>query len=201
MKDLTSKKNVLALAIVSCILELVASGRTWVTGSLNDGAVSSNAVDVSGNQAIPGFFGIALVGTAGMLAAATSGRIVRWIAGVLGVLGSMALVGVTVKVLADPNGAVKSRMSVVTGHTGEAVAHGTFTAWMWVAAFAAALNVIASVLGLLGLRRWAGLSSRYEAPVDAEKAPEKQTSDWDLMNAGIDPTDDAERSTQRHTAE
>ena len=38
------------------------------------------------------------------------------------------------------------------------------------------------------MRRWAGLSSRYDAPTET-KAPTTHESDWDLMNRGIDPTD------------
>ena len=72
--------------------------------------------------------------------------------------------------LSDPAAAVKSRMTAVTGHNGEAVARGTFGPWFWVAVFAGLLSVAASLLALLGVRRWAGLSSRYDAPTET-KAP------------------------------
>ena len=57
------------------------------------------------------------------------------------------------------------------------------------AVFAALLALLSSVLGLLGLRRWHGLSSRYEAPVDGEAPKRSEESDWDLMSRGVDPTD------------
>lgn len=190
MRDLTTKRTVILLALIAGVLSLVASGRTWINGSLNDGVLASGAVPVSGNQAVPGYFGIALVAAAGVLAASTAGRVVRWPAGLVSLGASVALVALTVMTLTDPTSAVKGRMSAVTGHTGEAVARGTFTAWFWVALFSALLSLLASVLALLGLRRWAGLSSRYDAPADATQEP-RRASDWELMNQGIDPTDPA----------
>ena len=56
------------------VLAAIVSGRTWINGSLNDGVIASSKVDVTGNQAVPGYFGIALVAVAGVLAAATAGR-------------------------------------------------------------------------------------------------------------------------------
>ncbi|CAM2839999.1 MULTISPECIES: Trp biosynthesis-associated membrane protein [Dermacoccus] len=189
MRDISSKRSVILLSLIAGVLALIASGRAWINGTLNDGVLSTNAVDVTGNQAIPGYFGIALVSCAGLLAAATAGRIARWPAGVISLLGSIAMVALTLRTLLDPASAVKSRMSSVTGHTGEAVARGEFTVWFWVAVFAALLALLSSVLGLLGLRRWHGLSSRYEAPVDGEAPKRSEESDWDLMSRGVDPTD------------
>lgn len=198
MKDLVSKRNVILLALLATLLALIASGRTWIDGSLNDGVLSSNAVHVSGNQAIPGYFGIALVAGAGILAAATAGRIVRWPAAILSLIASIAMVALTVRTLSDPREPVKGRMTAVTGHTGESVAHGTLTPWFWVAMFAGLLSVFVSALGLLGLKRWAGLSSRYEAPTSEVT---REESDWDLMSKGIDPTDEREHPEQPETSE
>lgn len=191
MSSLMTKRSVILLSLIAGLLALVASGRAWIDGSLNDGVIASSAVKVTGNQAVPGYFGIALVATAGVLAAATAGRIARWPAAVVALIASLGLIAITVKVLLDPASAVKSRMTTVTGHTGEAVAHGTFTPWFWVATFAGLLSVMASLLALTGVRRWAGLSSRYDAPADATDVRASTTSDWDLMSAGIDPTDGA----------
>lgn len=185
MRDLTSKRTVLLLAVVSALLAMVSAGRTWITGSLNDGVINANAVHVTGSQAVPGYFGIALVAAAGLLAAATAGRIVRWPAAIVSLLASLALLVLTLKVMGDPASAVRSRMTAVTGHTGEAVAHGSFGGWFWLAVFSALLTTATSVLGIFGVRRWAGLSSRYEAP---SRTTTRVESDWDLMSRGVDPT-------------
>lgn len=189
MSDLLSKRTVIILSLMAGLLALVASGRPWINGTLNDGVLANNAVDVTGNQAVPGYFGIALVACAGVLAAATAGRIVRWPAAIVAVLASAAMLVLSLVTLSDPGGAVKGRMTSVTGHNGEAVARGEFTAWFWVAVFAGLLSLLASVLGLAGVRRWAGLSSRYESP--AADKPMRQRSDWELMDEGIDPTERA----------
>ena len=65
MRDISSKRSVILLSLIAGVLALIASGRAWINGTLNDGVLSTNAVDVTGNQAIPGYFGIALVACAG----------------------------------------------------------------------------------------------------------------------------------------
>ena len=188
MNVLTVKRNVILLSLAASIIALISSGRDWVTGSLNDGVTQAMEVTATGNQTVPGFFGMALVSLAGIIAAATSGRIVRWIAVVLSLLGSLAMVGSCIWALNDPEHALKGKMAEVTGHTGEALIRATLTPWFWAAVFASILALTTSVLALLGVRRWPGLSSRYDAPADAKKA---HRSDWDLMTDGIDPTDHA----------
>ena len=188
MSTFTTKRSVILLSLIAAVLAAIVSGRTWINGSLNDGVIASSKVDVTGNQAVPGYFGIALVAVAGVLAAATAGRIARWPAALVSLIASVALLVVTLLTLGDPASAVKTRMTSVTGHNGEAVARGTFTPWFWAAVFAGLLSVAASLLALLGVRRWAGLSRRYDAPTET-KAPTTHESDWDLMNRGIDPTD------------
>lgn len=188
MRDLSSKRTVIILALAAAVIALVSSGRTWVTGTLNDGVLSNSGVHVTGNQAVPGYAVIALVSCAGLLAAATAGRIVRWPAAVISCIASIAMVVLACLTLRDPDSALKGRMTAVTGHNGEAVARGEFTVWFWVSVFGALLSLVASGLGLIGLRRWRGLSSRYEAPV-AGAAESSGESDWDLMSRGVDPTE------------
>lgn len=188
MRELSSKRTVIVLALAAAVLALVSSGRTWVTGTLNDGVLSNSGVDVTGNQAVPGYVVIALVACAGLLAAATAGRIVRWPSAVISLAASIAMVVLTCLTLSDPASALKSRMTAVTGHNGESVARGELTMWFWVAVFGALLSLVASLLGLIGLRRWHGLSSRFEAPADGAIEASRE-SDWDLMSRGVDPTE------------
>lgn len=186
MTVLTTKRNVILLALFATILALISSGRDWVTGSLNDGVSQVSEVTATGNQAAPGFFGVALVAGAAVIAAATAGRVARWIAVLVALGASIGMVVLCAMTLANPESALKGRMAEVTGHTGEALARGTLTIWFWAAMFASVLALATSVLGLLGVRRWPGLSSRYDAPADAEA---RSRSDWDLMSDGIDPTE------------
>lgn len=186
MSVLTTKRNVILLALASMIIALIASGRDWVTGSLNDGVTQAMSVTATGNQAIPGFFGVAMVAGAGVIAAATSGRIARWVAVIVSLLGSIGMLGLCIWLLSNPENALKGRMAVVTGHTGEALIRASLTPWFWAAVFASILSLVTSLLCLIGVRCWPGLSSRYDAPAEAEA---KTTSDWDLMTQGIDPTE------------
>ena len=199
MSALTSKRNVLLLGFVSSGVLMIAAGRPWVSGSLNDGVLAASSVQATGNQAVPGYFGIALAAAACLLAAALGGRIVRWPAAVLSVLASIATLALAIYVLFNPGEALKSRMTDVTGHNGEALARGEMTAWYWVAVFMSIVLLIASLAGLAGLRRWHGLSSRYDAP--SEQRARGEESDWDLMTRGVDPTEsDADGSVSPATS-
>ncbi|HCQ17969.1 MAG TPA: hypothetical protein DIU42_01895, partial [Dermacoccus sp.] len=65
MSTFTTKRSVILLSLIAAVLAAIVSGRTWINGSLNDGVIASSKVDVTGNQAVPGYFGIALVAVAG----------------------------------------------------------------------------------------------------------------------------------------
>ena len=49
------------------------------------------------------------------------------------------------------------------------------------------LTTLAGLAALAGARRWAGLSSTYEAPA---RSRERVVSDWDRLSLGEDPTRD-----------
>ena len=185
MSSLVTKRNVILLALISGLIAIVSSGRPWVTGSLNDGVTQATSVTATGNQAVPGFFGIALVAAAAIIAAATGGRIVRWLALAVSLLASVAMIALCVRTISSPEQALKSRMAEVTGHTGEALARGELTLWFWAALFASLIALVAALFGFLGARTWPGLSRRYDAPSHTDTA---KASDWDLMDAGVDPT-------------
>lgn len=184
---MTSKRTVFVVAALGVVLLVVAGTRTWVTGDLNDAVLQHAQVTVTGSKAAPACLGAAFVGAAATIAALTTGRIARWISAVLVLLaGLLALVG-ALWVVQDPSGAVQSRAASATGHTGHVAASAALTIWPWVGVLGAVLLTIGGACCVLGVRRWSGLSSSYDAPTGKR---EKVVSDWDRLSAGDDPTSD-----------
>lgn len=179
------KRLVFLIIAVAVAVLMFAATRTWVTGTVSDAVLSDVKVSVAGSSAAPGVFAAALVGAAAGVVALTAGRIARWIAAAFVLLsGVLALISV-VMVMVNPDGPVSDQAAATTGRTGSVGAHGTLTPWVWLALAAAILLVAAGVLTLVAVRRWGGLSGRYDAPAGRAPAP---VSDWDKLTAGLDPT-------------
>lgn len=193
---MTSKRSVFTVGVVAVLLLLLAASRTWVTGSIADAVLQQAKVTVGGSSAAPVVTAGALVGAAAVVALLTAGRVPRLIATVATSLaGVLALVG-TLAVVRDPAGTVKAHAAASTGHTGDAVTQGALSIWPWVAVLGAILLVATGVQAAIGGRRWSGLSSKYDAPA----ARVRQTSAWDRLSAGEDPTTDDPRGDADRSA-
>ncbi|XAS75451.1 Trp biosynthesis-associated membrane protein [Dermatophilaceae bacterium Sec6.4] len=193
---MTSKRSVFFLGLVAVLLLLLAASRTWVHGNIADAVLEQSKVAIGGSGAAPLVPAGALMGAAAVIALLTAGRIARLIAtfatalaGVLAMIGALLVVN-------DPAAVVRARAATSTGRTGEAVVNGSLTFWPWVAVLGAAVLVAVAIQAGIGGRRWNGLSSRYDAPT----AKVAQTSAWDRLSAGEDPTVDDPRDDGAHSA-
>jgi len=204
MGRLTSKRTVLLLALLTAGVLLVSGSRVWVTGSVDDPVLGAGMLHGTGSQVARGVLAAALVGAAAVVAAATSGRVVRRLAAAVVVLAGVLGTAVVVSVIADPDGALGRVAATGTGRTGDVPAHGSVTAWVWIAALAGVGMAVAGVAALIGAGRWSGLSSRYDAPGGDEApggdnvAPEQtarrsRESAWEQLSRGEDPTAGAAR--------
>ena len=181
---LTSKRMVLMLVLGASCVVLVSGSREWVQGSVADAVLGASALRGRGSDVAPGAMAAALVGMASAVAAATSGRVVRFVAACSALVAAVLGAAVVVSVLTDPGGALGVMAAAGTGRSGTLVADGRAGGWGWVA-FTALLVMGAGALGALaGGRRWRGLSSRYDAPVPAPG----HESEWDQISRGEDPT-------------
>ncbi|MDF8264118.1 Trp biosynthesis-associated membrane protein [Luteipulveratus flavus] len=183
---MTSKRNVLLLALLGAVVLLATAGRTWVEGTLHDAVLQDSTVSVDGNDAASGVLAAGLVGAAAAVATATGGRVVRRVGAVATVLAGVLAIVLTVRVLLDPADVVGRQAAQTTGRTGTVPADGTVTTWVWVALLGGVLLAAAGALAFVGIRRWAGLSSRYEAPTGRGHAT--RVSDWERLSQGEDPT-------------
>lgn len=182
-----TKRRVVLLAILALAIVLLGVTRTWVTGTVRDAVLADSDVSVSGTSAAPAVLATALVGAAAIVAALTTGRIARFVAGVLAVLSGLVAIGATIIVLIDPAAAVRGRAAAITGHTGGVQVSAHLSFWPWVTLAGGVLLAVTGVLSLVGARRWAGLSAHYDAPGVARR---RTVSDWDKLSQGEDPTED-----------
>ena len=190
MRILTSKVGVVLLSAAALVVVLLATRATWLTGSAN-GVAGPVAAQAPGTEAVTGLAAIALVGPAAAVAAVTAGRIARWIALAVMAIGAISTIGVSLRVVLEPDlvlGQVAARGS---GGTGAFEATAELSPWPWVAVAGGALQLLAAAAGAVGGRRWQRLGGRYEAGADPDQVGgargERVDSDWDRVGRGEEP--------------
>lgn len=163
----------LQLAVLLCLLGsglvLLALGQTWF--SVEEGqrlTIDAVRTSVKGTTIAPGAAALGYVGLAGVVAlAATKG----WGRVVVGVVVLAAGVGIVVDVATVPQHPSVSR------------------AWAWLTLAGGVVLALSGLLVAVRGRRWAALSSSYEAPAArAEEPPATDKGVWDALDRGEDPT-------------
>ncbi len=206
---MTSKAGVVLLALLGAGVALASGGRVWVRGTVDDAVLGASQIEGAGSEVASGVIVLALTAGAAALVTATSGRVTRRVTlGVL-LLATLGLGSFVVRVLVDPSGSLGAVAARATGRSGSIQTAASATAWPWLALVAVIVLLASWVAGLLGARRWAGLSSRYETPGQtpgqtagqgagqtAGSRGERVGSDWERLTAGEDPTEEsADRPT------
>jgi len=195
---LTSKRLVLVLLLLSASVILVSGSREWVSGSADSAVLGATVLHGRGADVAPGALAAALVGLASAVAVATSGTLVRLIAACTAFLAAVLCGAAAIGVLVDPDGALGALAAAGTGRSGAVAANGRVTVWVWVALAAAVAMGVGGLGAVVGARRWQGLSSRYDAPVESDglrrtgregrdRAPGRDSA-WDQLSRGEDPT-------------
>lgn len=190
MNRLTSKWAVSALVTVPALLLLLAATRTWLIGRSGDPLLGGGEVTATGSQAAPGVVALAAVALVALVATLTGGPRIRRVASTLMLLAAVGAGSATASALSDRDGTLGRVAASGLGRTGVARTTASATGWAWVSVVAAALLVLASLVGVVVVGRWAGLSSRFDAPreVAATDTRGVRRSDWDEVSEGRDPT-------------
>lgn len=181
---------VIATAVLALVV-LASGARPWVHGQVSDPVLSTSAVTVNGSDAAAGAVAAALVALAGMLAAVTGGRIVRWIGALAMIAGGVLVTTLAARVLIWPQDAVGRQAATRTGRTGSIAATGEVTWWVPSVLTAGVALTILGIATVLAVRSWSGLTSRYDAPTETTQDSPRATaaeSDWDRLSKGEDPT-------------
>ncbi len=198
-----SKRAVSALVAVPALVLLLAATRTWLTGRSAEPLLGGGAVSATGSQLAPGVAALAAVAVVALVATLTAGPRLRRVSAVVIVLSALGAFGLAVVPLLDPEAALGRVAAAGLGRTGEVRTSASVSVWAWVAVLAAALLVVASPVAVVAAGRWAGLSSRFEAPQpDAPTLVTGPRSMWDEVSEGRDPTTrpDAADGTADRTA-
>jgi uncharacterized membrane protein (TIGR02234 family) len=184
------------LVVVGLLLAAVAVRARWVTLLPRDPELpGSTAVRLTGRQLVPAVLPLALVGAAGVLAAAAAGRMGK---GVLRILATVVVVlaGLGLAVLAAPSAAdpASSGSSLEVARQATATVGSQAAPVGWVAVAAGALVALAGCVALAGGRSWPGLAARYERDASADlrsgqtRTTAAPASPWDAIERGDDPT-------------
>ena len=178
---------------------VISSTQTWLDVTLNDGAADTLAVP--GTAAVPVLAPLGLAALALGLALTITGRVLRYVFGVLAVAIGASLLALTWPVATElPVTAVASTVTEATGLSGTTavaalVAEITATPWPWVTLVAAALLVAGGAFTLATAHTWRGSGRRYRtdtpaagAPGTAGSRPHDAIDSWDDLSRGADPT-------------
>lgn len=179
---LTSRGTVFILVLVAASVTLLSGSRQWVSGTVNDVVLGASALHGAGSDIAPAVLAAALVGLASAVVAATSGRVLRIVAGWATLLAAVLGVAVVVSVLVDPDAALGRLATAGTGRSGALAVQGEVGGWLWVA-LAALL-----VMGLGGLAALVGGSRQSARDTKGERGTERPASAWDQLSRGADPT-------------
>ncbi|MGB8649605.1 MAG: Trp biosynthesis-associated membrane protein, partial [Mycobacteriales bacterium] len=158
----------LRLAVLLCLvgagLVLLALSRTWATFTEAQRlTISAPTTAVTGRRLSEGAAALGYVGLAGVVALAATRR---WGRVVVGVLVALAGAGVVVAVGRVLRRGVGREAATVVG--GRAHLVSVTSGWAWLAVLGGAVLVVSGALVAARGRRWAALSSAYDAPAALE---------------------------------
>lgn len=200
------KSTVVMVSVAVALLAFGSTTQTWIDADVQGAAVRTAHVTVQGSKAATAVTALALVGLAGVLAAAVAGRVGRAVASAVVVLAGLGIASACIAVVADPRAAADSSIAKATGVSGGAAT----TALTWfpiAAAVAGGLLALCGILALVASSRWptrtkydggrgapsgtgAGGSEEPGAGGDAgaPAAPVDEIEGWDRLSRGDDPT-------------
>lgn len=185
----TSKRTVVTLGVLGAALAAISASQPWGTGTAVREIVGMRTVTGTGGQIAPLVPGLALVGGAAAVAAATTGRVARLVAAVAVLLAGLATLGVTAWTLTHLGAALGDRAASLAQSRSTIEMTADATPWPWLAALGGLVLVGDGLLALVAVRRWAAPSRRYERPGAA--APAQELSLWEQVGREDDALDGA----------
>jgi uncharacterized membrane protein (TIGR02234 family) len=178
------------LAVLGLLLVAIASTMRWVTAVPSAPDVPGSArVPLKGSALVPSAVPLALVGVAGLVAAAAAGRMargaLRTAAAVLVVLAGLGLAYLALHAATDLPRALAGIEAARQGSATEAVDPNPVR---WLAGVAGIVIAGAGAVALMVGRGWPGLAARYDRDPAAPGRPAAPASTWDAIERGDDPT-------------
>ena len=182
-------RSVVLLCLAGSGLVLLAASRAWLSYRLPEAPpLPASTERVTGALLLPGARPLALVGLAGVAALFAARRNGRLVVGVLVLAAGTGVVILDLRLLLDRVASVgrlqAARQVPVVGSPG-------LGPWPWVCLVGGLLLAVSGSLVAVRGRRWAALSSAYEAPGAKAVDPPSVSTDrgaWDALDRGEDPT-------------
>ena len=174
-----------ALCLLGSAFVLLAMSRGWLSYTFPAAEpLPPRVVSVTGAELAPGARALALLGLAAVAALPASRGRLRTAVGALVALAGVGCLVVLGRVLADPLTA--ARHSEPLRFDRHLTGSPDLGGWPYAAVVGGLLLLAAGVLVVVRGRRWAELSSRYDAP--SAPKPASEASLWDALDRGEDPT-------------
>jgi len=175
----------LGVAVTGCVLSgavaLFAVGRAWLHYTVPRNGLADLRATATGHAAAGAAATLALVILAGVVVLPATRGLGRRIAGVV-----VALAGLGVSYLAVLTVArTTDQLDVPEAST---YTDGRATAWPWIALVAGGVAIATGVFAAVASGGWPAMGRRYESAGSAKRGPATETSMWDRLDEGDDPT-------------
>lgn len=185
---MTGRKGFAGWTLGGALLLLVAGAQPWVTGHLSDSVLGGAALQASGSQVASGVVALALVAAAALVGVLTGGRAARAVSAAVLTVAALGVAGLVLSVGLDPVSALGRHAATLAGRSSVTPADATTGPGLWVAGAGSLALLVAAALAWRGVRRWSGLTARYERTAGAAADRGAVRSAWDELTEGRDPT-------------
>ena len=180
-----SARRGLGIAVTGCVLggavALFAVGRVWLRYTVPRTGLADLRASATGHATAGAAGTLALVVLAGVVVLPATRGLGRRIAGVL-----IALAGLGIGYLAVLT--ITSTTDQLDASQASTYTDGRATIWPWLALVAGVVAVATGVFAAVASGGWPAMGRRYESAGSAKRGPATETSIWDRLDEGDDPT-------------
>jgi uncharacterized membrane protein (TIGR02234 family) len=175
----------LGIAVTGCVLggavALFAVGRVWLHYTVPRNGLADLRATATGHATAGAAGTLALVVLAGVVVLPATRGLGRRVAGVLVALAGLGIGYVAVLTIAFTT----DQLDAPDAST---YTDGRATAWPWIALVAGVVAIATGVFAALASGGWPAMGRRYEPAGAAKQRPATETSIWDRLDEGDDPT-------------
>jgi uncharacterized membrane protein len=175
----------LGIAVAGCVLggavALFAVGRVWLHYTVPRTGLADLRASATGHATAGAAATLALLVLAGVVVLPATRGIGRRIAGVV-----IALAGLGIGYLATMT--IVRTTQQLDVPAGSRYTDGHATAWPWIALVGGVVALATGVLATIASGGWPAMGRRYESAGAASRGPITETSLWDRLDEGDDPT-------------
>ena len=180
-----SGRRRLGIAVTGCVLAgavaLFAVGRVWLHYDARRDGLADLRTTATGHAVAGAAATLALVVLAGVVVLPATRSLGRRIAGVV-----IALAGLGIGYLAVLT--IVRTTDQLAGAPASTYTDGRTTMWPWIALIAALVAIATGVFAAAASGGWPAMGRRYESGAPARRGPVTETSMWDRIDEGDDPT-------------